>query len=128
MKTVTSLPPFILQAFDRKLLSHPIWRFNVEELKKIADWLLEKIQSNQFKKFPNTIVNLRKKHQEFMELYERAKKKEDEVKEEKGNKTQLPFYRLRHSNRDDQRLFEKLERKFSTYSYDRKKYAISKIR
>ena len=126
MITTTHFPPLPI-TFSRDLLSTPIFRFDAEYLRKIGDWLLEKIDSAKFHKFPSTIVKLKKKHQQFMELYERAKIEEGKTEGKKFIKSKSPFYRPRLSDKNEQRAFEKLDYRRKTSEFDRRYSKVSTI-
>lgn len=125
--TTLHFPPIPMK-FDPNLLSTPIFRYDADYLLKIAQWLEEKILSPEFRKMPETVGKLIIKHQQIMELYERAKIEEREAKEKTHLKAQAPFYRPKLSNRNNQRLFERLDDRRKTSVFDRKNNTISKIR
>jgi len=109
MQTTTHFPPLpILMQYDSNLLSAPIFSFDADYFRKIAEWIEKKVHSAEYRKFPNTIQKLKQQQQQFMELYERAKTKEGENKNKTNIKANAPFYRPRLANINDQRSFEKL--------------------
>ena len=128
MITTTQMPPLLSMCLNPDLLSMPIFRHDAEELRKIADWLEKKIICNEFKKHPTKRILLMVKHaKEFMELYERAKIQEREAKEKTFVKANAPFYRPRFANRNDQRLFERLDERRNAFSHLRKNISLSKV-
>lgn len=129
METTTTsvIPPQISMAFSADLLSAPMFRYDSLHLFNIGTFLLLKIVKQKFRKFPRKVNKLIEKHDEFMELYGRAKDKEREVEGQPFNKARAPFYRPRLSNQDDQRAFEKLDDRRQTSQQDRRNHAISKV-
>jgi hypothetical protein len=124
--TTKSHPPSIPMRFNPQLLSTPTFGFSAKKLLKIAEFLKKKVNSNEFKKFPATLTKLKQQHQQFMELYERAIIEEKQAKEKKGLKTHWLGYRPRLVNRNDQRLFERLDdrRRMSVATSGRKNYNV----
>jgi len=110
--------PLIKVNYNPNLLSTPIFIFNAEYLLKIVQWLEKKLLSNEFHKYPATVVKIRLKIKHFMELYERAKDEERQTKEKTFIKANAPFYRPRLSDRNDQRTFEKLNDRRKTSEYN----------
>lgn len=128
MKTITIQCPPIGINFDPFLLCTPIYKFNVENLRQIAEWLQKNILGNKYRKFPNTIGELIIKHQKFIELYEKVKIEEEESKGKPYLKTNWPFFRSRLPNKNDQRIFERLENRIKTSKRRlRKNNKISKV-
>ncbi len=114
--------------FDRNLLSVPTFGFRAEYLYQIGLFLQKKIDSSEFNKFPSTIEELKKKQQKFMELYERAKIEEEQAKTKTCLKTQWLGYRPRFTNKNDQRVFERLDNRAEAFKRQlRKNNGISKI-
>ena len=112
--------PSIQFKFNPNILSTPTLLFNIEKLKKIADWLLKTINRNEFRKHPNMIKLLNIKYQQFMDLYERAKIEERNSQEKKYIKAHNLFYRPRFTNRNKQYLFDRLEDRRRISFRDRK--------
>jgi hypothetical protein len=109
MTITTQCVPPIPMTYNRDLLSTPIPRSDADRIHELSAMLLKRIESDEFKRFPSTLKKLQQQHQQFMELYERAKTEERKVKEKAFVKTYAPFYRPRLNNKNDQRLFERLE-------------------
>lgn len=127
MITVQNTLPLIHLKYNKNLLSVPTCVFSSENLIKISDWLLEKIERDEFKKFPATLVKLKQQHKQFMELYELCKIKEKEAKGKPFIKANSLFYRPRLGNKHDELLFERLEHRRKTSISDRRSNEISKI-
>lgn len=110
------MPDFHIK-FDPHILSKYTFsfRYNSEHLLKIGNFLLKKINRDEFHKFPATVMKFKHQHKKFMELYGRAKIKEREVEGKAFIKANAIFYRPRFANRDDQRLFERLYDRTKTY-------------
>ena len=121
------MPPPIHMKFDPNLLSMPTWQYSAERLHQISAFLLRKIHSAGLKKHPKTVKILVMKYENFMELYERSKTLERENKEKTFIKTQMFGYRPRLANKNDQRLFERLDDRRKTSKYDRRNHALSKV-
>lgn len=120
MDIIFNQAPQLPVRFDPNLLSMPTFGFNAKKLHKISEFLQKKINSGEFKKFPKTRERLENKQQHFMELYERALIEEEKVKEKTCLKTQRFGYRPRLANRNDQRLFERLNNRRETSASDRR--------
>lgn len=122
MNTITTsiLPPSIQQDLDLNLLSKPKWRFDAEYLRKIAQWIEKRIDRAEFKRCVKTRNDIYLKYMQFMELYEQAKTKEKESKEKTSRKISWPFYRPRLPNKNDQRIYQRLN--------DRRKTSERKLR
>lgn len=114
METIDVQWPPIKMKLDHKLLSYPFFKFDSNYLLKISEFLLNKMGDISFYKFQRTKNNIYLKHLYFMELYEQAKIKEEECKGKAINKASWPFYRPRLPNKDDQRLFERLDHRANT--------------
>lgn len=119
MTILTSAPPIKIN-FNKDLLSMPTFWFSAEKLRKIGDWLLKKIDSAEFNKFPATIEKLRQQHKHFMELYERAKIKERENKDKAYIKAKMFGYRPEYVNYKGPDLFGRLEHRVETSVNDRR--------
>lgn len=122
--------PRILMDFDPNLLSRPMPNFSDDSktLFEIMQFLEKKIYSNKYKKFPRTIEKFIIKHKHFLELYERAKAKEEQNQKEKGLKTWQLFYRIRMPNQDDRTISKRLmQKRTAGKSSYRKNNALSKI-
>lgn len=105
---ITTDCPSIRIKFDPKLLSTPIYGYDSEYLYRISEFLKNKIKSNEFRQFPDSIERLKQKHQKFLDLYERAKIEEEQAKTKTRRKTQMLGYRPRLANKNDQRIFDGL--------------------
>lgn len=126
MQIITTCPAIPIR-FDSNLLSTPTFGYTAENLKSIGDWLLKKIESAEFRKFPATISKLKQQHKKFVELYERAKTHEEQNKTKKHIKTQWLGYRPKMANQNDQRLFERLDNRRKTSEHDRRNNNIQSI-
>lgn len=124
MNTKISSAPLIHVIFDSHLLSKPTWGFKSKYLLKISEFLQKKIHSGKFKKNFGATKKLKKKHHEFMEIYERVKVEEGKDKGKKYMQTECFGYTPRFTNRNDQRAFEKLNNRAQISEFDRKKYSI----
>jgi len=126
MNKIISSCPLISMKFNPNLLSTPTFGYSAEYLYQISDFLQKKIDSAEFRKFPSTIEKLKQKQQQFRELYERAKTQEEQAKTKTCLKTQWLGYRPRLSNRNDQRIFERLDDRRKAFEYDCRKNNVSK--
>lgn len=124
METITVQCPPIQIPLNANLLSMPTFGFKAEHLLKIADWIINKTTHGKFNKCPERMDQIHHIYLRFMELYERAKVKEKQNKEEKRCTTAGPFYFPRLGNKNDQRLFERLEHREKTSRYDRRNHKI----
>ncbi len=127
IETITTNMPPMPMRFNPHLLSMPTFGFSTKNLLKIAKFLQKKIDSGEFKKFPKTKERLENKQKHFMELYGRAIIEEEKAKEKKGLKTHWFGYRPRLANRNDQRLFERLDNRRETSRIDRRNNKVQKI-
>lgn len=127
ISTFSHIPPMPMK-FDPNLLSMPTFGFRAEYLYQISAFLQKKIDSAEFSKFPATIHKLKQKQQQFMQLYERTKIEEEQAKTKTCLKTQWIGYRPRLANKNDQRVFERLNDREKTSKRDRRDGKVSKIR
>jgi len=84
--TTTVLPPPIAQYFSVDLLKKPTQKFNQDssELKAMFEFVIKKY-GHKADYHPARLERLKKLQQEFMELYERSAKKEEELKAKTKN-------------------------------------------
>ncbi len=106
-KSVTILPPAIINYFSCILLQKPFTSGDssdklYEIYKYIEMWLMPKCKNLPLKKEKCQLLI-----QQFKELHEQAKKKE-ELKKEEQNKTKMPFYRTKCSKRCNEAIFDRL--------------------
>lgn len=99
----TILPPLILQVYDSNILSNPCPRLRdgKEDLWRVYSYIKRKLLK------PHSL-RLRKKQvpqleQEFLDLYEQVKKKEEEIGREKLN--ERFFYYITVPNRLHEKIF-----------------------
>jgi hypothetical protein len=111
MITTSSRPPLIHMLHSADLLSMPTFKFDADYLLKIAQYLQKRINHKKFKQFPGRVKELNYQIDTILELHGIAKSKEKALHEEKGNKTQWPFYRTRLPSKDDNTIYDRLERK-----------------
>ena len=107
--TTFSLPSPILQYFNFNLLATPLPTDNSKRLLKIFIWIIQK-HMKRAKSNPKKLEKCKKYMDEFKELYEQAKKKEN-IETETTNKTQEPFYRIEGLSRSNQEIFDRLRYK-----------------
>lgn len=119
MKILRSDAPLITYKFNKNLLSTPVCGFKVENLLKILQWLEKRIISGKFRKHPHTVLKIREKIKQFMDIYEQAKEKEGLVGEKKSGRAKSIFYRPRLDNRCDQRIYERLNNRKIKSEFDR---------
>jgi hypothetical protein len=101
-------PPSIKRTFNPNLLSVPTFGFSSKRLKMIFDYVDNRINKRDLNKFPNTISKLKILCEQFVELYEKAKEKEEDTEAKTPRQTEMLGYRPRLSNKNDQRVFEGL--------------------
>lgn len=107
MPTLTYiLLPEIISYFDSALLSKPMPKFcdDSETILKIYEWLQRKYLP-KCKNMPERLEKFYKLEREFLELYERAKKKEEDLKAKTGDTSKEPFSYIYLSDRRHQRVF-----------------------
>lgn len=124
--TISHMPPMPMK-FDPHLLSRPTFGFTADYLRQISAFLQKKIDSAEFRKFPATIQKLKQQQQELTELYEWAKIKEREAKGKAFIKANAPFYRPRLIKKDDNRLFERLDKRRASSNKNGANNAVSKV-
>lgn len=109
MKIITNatIPPQIVQYYNRLLLTEPTCKFcdDSETLNKIFDYIIKNLSH----KFTSKHLKL---IEEFKELYERAKIKENELEEKTGKANKGPFYYFKGSHRNYKTVLARLK-----YSY-----------
>ena len=111
IKTVCNLPPLIRSRFDRMLLSYPaiigdnldvIWEcFLYIEIKR-----LKKIRNH-----PSKLKEYELLKQEFLNLYEWTKAKEEKLKEKTPTKVEIPFYFIYLSDSGLEEVWRRLRSK-----------------
>jgi len=106
-KSITVIPPKILEYYSHILLNNPI-KFR-DDLEKIWNMYLY-VKKILYKKVKNKI-KLEELDKEFLEIYERAKKKEKDINTKTENKTKMPFYFITMPNKGDQNIFDRLRYK-----------------
>lgn len=116
-KVLTIEPPQIVQHFDKDLLSRPCAKFydDEETLWKIYLKIKNKIKGHA--------ITLEK---EFLEIYERIKKKKENADPKAKNKTKEFFYRIKISDHRSEPIFAGLTcgAGFMCSFYYRKKHAL----
>jgi hypothetical protein len=128
METISMDCPPVPVKFDPHLLSTASFRFSADNLSQIAFYIGIRLFKRNFNKFTNSKNKVYLKLSNFMEIYARAKAEEEEAEKSKDRKVNAPFYRPRHSNKDDQRLYEGLEHKIRmSRRQQRKNYKVPKI-
>jgi hypothetical protein len=100
------LPPAILQSFSSKLLSSPCPKFcdDCEVLWEVYQYILKKMIPKA-RNNPVWMAKLEKLKTKFLGIYERAKIKEDELKEKTKGRFPEPLTYFREINRHKPRLF-----------------------
>lgn len=103
---ITTLPPEVRQHFDALLLSTPLPEFR-DNLKLI--WRMYLFIKQKLMKKANYNENTKKRaerlEQEFLELYERAKTKEEKLGEKAENEAKGLFYHINLPNRGFENIF-----------------------
>ena len=130
IETIACVAPIIRQLFDRALLSHPAPKLRDSLLTFDRMWaqalkLWYKLDAN-----PQRKARCDKLKEEILELYERAKIKEEECESQKGHKTQEFGYHVSVPQGLAQDVHGRLAfgRKDGSFKYVfRKNYAIPKI-
>lgn len=123
METQIHIPPPILQSFNTSLLSSPCPKFHddCETLWKIYQYIIHKLKPKASKNAV-WLQKIERLEKQFLELYERAKAKEDEFQKETGESFMQPYDCFRKVNRYRPWLLGRLKFKSETYtdSYNRK--------
>ena len=106
--TKSVLPPPIVQYYDRVLLSKPYISGDCcARLMRIFRWIEGKL-AKKISSCPKRRARYLKLEEEFLELYERAKTKEEELEAKGENPTKVPFYRIRGIDKRHERVFDRL--------------------
>jgi hypothetical protein len=105
-ENIAILPPNIKQSFNRDLLSYPSLGMTPEKLIEIFNCIIKKYKRKI--KHQGNIQKFESKEKEFIELYERIKKKKENPESKTRNKTERPFYSIEFTNRGKQKLFDRL--------------------
>lgn len=108
MKTITTLPP-IEQYFNYHLLENPFddsLRFDSRRLFAWYKFYLRKLQRKSYHS------DIRRKkcellEQEFLQLYERIKIKEEELEEKTKHITKRPFFYITYSDYRSKKLYDR---------------------
>jgi hypothetical protein len=111
IKTLATLPLQIMQYFSSALLSNPYPKFcdDSEALWKIYQWIKRKLEKKC--KTDKRIEKFQKLEKQFLELYERAKKKEEDLKAKTGNANKGPFYYFGYTDKYHKGLSRRLGNK-----------------
>lgn len=109
MKNITILSPEITQILDKNLLSKPTIKFydDCERIWKIFQYIERKLKK-KCKNHPEMLQKYLKLQQEFMELYERAKTKEDEYEKKKGKPFGQPFHYFKYTDKRYKEIYSGL--------------------
>lgn len=109
---IHNLHPEIRQYFDRKLLSKPCPKLYDDSsfLWSIYQYIVLKLKK-KCNNHPNRLTHFQKLEYQFLELYERAKAKEKELKEETGYAGKGPFYFISETSECHPYLFARLRGK-----------------
>ena len=106
----SALAPEIIQYFNIKLLSRPAVKFcdDAERLWWIYEWIEKKL-SKKAMKHEGTRLKYERLKKQFLELYERAKTKEDEL--EKSGKKQdfFAYIYIGDADRRHRELFKRIK-------------------
>lgn len=104
--------PKIMQFFDKNLLQTPIsaFRETSQNLWDMYVYIEAKLmpKTAYCKKKLEKCIEMRNR---FLELYERCKEKEEELKEKTSHPTQRPFYSIGSTNPKMRRFLNRLEQK-----------------
>ena len=123
MKTIAVLPPKIMQSYNAELLSRPCkLREDSETLWKA--WLYIEKMWHKLDKCPGKKSKCEELKQQFMDLYERAKAKEEERKATPKHRTQMSFYYIASVGKKGDRAFNRAKygKRFSDDSHLGRKY------
>lgn len=105
-------PPSMMQHFDSLLLSHPAPKFrdSSDNFRNIFKWIARKHSKKAVK---NKISNEKyiKFEMEYLELYGRIKKKEEEREAEKNHFTQGFGYCIRSTDKKNESIYRRLRYK-----------------
>lgn len=125
--TISSLPPDIQKHFNPELLSlNPRCCDNSQTLYEIYIFIKEKLMKRA-KSNPIRWEYCLKLEKEFLELYERAKIKEEELKEEKYHRTKEPYYCINLSDKRYEQIFIRLKFKRTRLGLLKKHMSNSKV-
>ncbi len=107
METISIIPPKILEYFDRLLLSRPTAKFceDSDTLYRIYQYIKLKLQKKTYH-CPIQDKKFIEMEMEFLNLYGRAKTKEDEYKEKTGESLRQPFDYFRSTPRRHKGVFD----------------------
>lgn len=107
--TTCSIPPPILQCFNACLLSTPapLLRESSKDLWRVYQYIVNKLQK-KCKNLPKKKALFEQLQREFLELYERIKEKEKDLKTDTKHPTQRYFYHFSSPNRNDEKVFRGL--------------------
>jgi hypothetical protein len=108
----TCLPPEIIQYYNKYLLNQKTLKFydDCSTLWGIYEYLILKIKPKCVKN-PVWLAKVEKLEQKFLELYGRAKAKEDEFEKKTGKPIQASFSYFSEAGRHNPTLFNRLRNK-----------------
>ena len=106
--TISIIPPEIIQYFNKKLLIVPI----IDDCKVLwACYLyITDVLYRKWHNYPNKLAKCKKLEMQFLELYERAKKKEEETKRFEFRPMRL-LYHIGMSHKRNQAIYSRLRYK-----------------
>jgi hypothetical protein len=118
--TTSTLPPQVVLQFNKMLLMTPYCLAD----DRIVLWgMYLYIKEELFRKAKNIPARLKKCEElekKFLELYERIKKKEEQLKEQTKRTMPEPFYFFTDPFRDSGRVYERLRDKRRWISYSQR--------
>ena len=114
MRPTTATPPPIKQYFSHILLSYPAKLHDDLEVLGRIYFYIKKRLIKKAKYNPKWQAECEQLETRFLQLYECAKKKEQDAKTEAKNQTQKPFYRIRFPDRSHGDLFDRFRYKYFT--------------
>lgn len=107
--TTRVIPPNIMQKFSSDLLALPMPKFRntKEDLWMIYIHIVKKliVKSRYNARWHEKCMQL---EQEFLEIYERIKKKEEDLEREKKDTAKKPFYYITMPSKGQSDLFRRL--------------------
>lgn len=125
----TVIPPKISQYFDKTLLSSPGVKFQDDSftLWSIYTYIKNKLMKRAMN-HPIRMKKLKELEEEFLELYERAKKKEKDLEGKAENVTKRPSYRITTAGRNGKEIYGRFKYPvYLTFSDALKTYEIQEI-
>ncbi len=116
------IPPEIISMFDKNLLSKPMPKFGEDSEDLLKMWLyIERRLKKKTRRSPQCYEQFMKLENQFKDLYERVKAKEEDLKAEAKNHFPRPFNYFDSSYRRHPKILDRLRKAKYKFTIERGK-------